>query len=41
MNTEESDKPLFGKSWRGTYFLVVGVLAVLILLFYLFTITFS
>lgn len=40
--TESNDgKPLFGKTWKITYFLVVGVLAILIALFYIFTITFS
>jgi len=34
-------KPPFFKHWSGMYWLVMGSLAVFILLFYLFTITFS
>jgi len=41
MSADRPDKPLFGKSWKATYLLLLTVLAVLIALFYLFTITFS
>ncbi|MCH7973492.1 MAG: hypothetical protein IH949_06340 [Bacteroidetes bacterium] len=41
MNTNdklnENEKPPFFKSWKGWYFLVLGNLAFLIILFYLFT----
>lgn len=41
MTDQNEGKPLFSKTWRGTYIIVMTVLAVLIALFYLFTITFS
>lgn len=41
MSEQEDGKPLFGKSWKGTYYLVMAVLAIWIFLFYLFTINFS
>ena len=34
---DETDKPPFFKSWSGMYWLVLGNLAFLILLFYLIT----
>lgn len=40
-NSQEEGKPLFSKTWKGTYAIVISVLVVLITLFYLFTITFS
>jgi len=38
---EPIDKPPFFKSWKGMYVFVMCVFAVLVLLFYLFTITYS
>lgn len=45
-NSEESksildEKPPFFKNWKQIYLLVIGVLFVMILLFYLFTVRFS
>lgn len=35
------DKPPFFKSWKTIYYLVVGNLVLMILLFYLFTVAFQ
>lgn len=45
-NSEESnsildEKPPFFKNWKQIYLLVIAVLLVMILLFYLFTVSFS
>ena len=37
LNNDEQTPPPFLKSWRNIYLLVIANLAVLILLFYLFT----
>ena len=36
MREEEEDPPILG-SWKNVYALVIGVLAVMIIFFYLFT----
>jgi hypothetical protein len=41
LREEELDPPPFFKSWRGMYALLLVTLAILIILFYLFTIYFS
>jgi hypothetical protein len=38
---DQNDKPPLFKSWTNWYVLVIGFLVVLIILFYLFTKTFS
>ncbi|WP_255360000.1 hypothetical protein [Rufibacter sp. DG15C] len=37
MNKGDIDPPPFFKTWKGMYWLVLGVLAFLIVLFYLMT----
>jgi len=37
IKTNKIEKPPFFKSWKGWYFLVIGNLTFLIILFYLFT----
>lgn len=39
--TPEQEQNEENRSWRGTYLLVMTVLAIQIVLYYLFTITFS
>ena len=39
--TDQNNKPPFFKSWTSWYVLVIGFLILLIILFYLFTKTFS
>lgn len=40
-NDIETESPPFFKHWSGVYWLVIGTLAVLVLLFHLFTVYFS
>jgi hypothetical protein len=41
MKEPEEEKPPFFKSWKGMYWLVLGNLALLVFLFYLFTKAYS
>jgi len=40
-NDLQEERPPFFKSWKGWYWLVIGVLAVQVVLYYLITIHFA